>query len=241
MNLKHVLYLCFTCGLLVAAPPNKVIRYEVSYIGIPLLDMTLKWIENDSTVSISYDNQLKPLIAYFHSIHNVYRVSFDKNSFSPFRWSKTVREGDFKFQLNADLSSDRQKVHFSNGHVMDFPKGAFTIFSATHFLAAKATQTDFFPAKVPVFIDGELWVAGAQRFDKVNPHPNYHVDGDEVLIQIDLHYLRGKRVIKKNDVLTSVIASEGTRLLLWVLPDGTYIKAQFGKFPKAVVLNRVKN
>jgi hypothetical protein len=44
----------------------------------------------------------------------------------------------------------------------------------------------------------------------------------------------------KNDILMDVIASEGTQFMLWVERDGTYSKAQFGKFPKAVVLKRLK-
>lgn len=240
MGTRFVLFLCCSLSLL-ASHPKKVINYEVSYIGIPLLDMVLTWEEKDSSVHISYDNKLKPFIAYFHEIHNTYTVEFDKNSFSPLSWSKTVLEGDLQFQLSAERSGYGRTVNFSNGETKDFPTNAYTVFSATHYLASKASQADYFPATIKVFIDGEIWQARAYRFDRDNPHPEHHLESDEILIQTDLHYLSGKSLIADNDILTNVIATEGTQFLLWVTPEGTYTKAQFGRFPKAVLLNMIKN
>ena len=241
MIFKLLLSLCLIWNFVSAAPLKKVIEYEASYIGIPLLDMTLTWVEDDSSVNISYDNKLKPFIAYFHPIHNVYRVHFKRDSFSPLGWSKTVAEGDMKFQLAGERSTDGQTVTFSNGHQAKFPEGGFTVFSATHYLAEHASDINFFPLKIPVFIDGEIWEATARRFDSHQPHPDHDLAGDIVMIQTDLHYIGGKSILGKNDILTSVIATEGTQFLLWVRPDGTYIKAQFGRFPKAVVLSLSNN
>jgi hypothetical protein len=42
---------------------RQVLQYEASYLGIPLLDMTLTTTVTDTSVKISYDNRLKPLIA----------------------------------------------------------------------------------------------------------------------------------------------------------------------------------
>ena len=225
-----------------AFPKNEqVIEYEASYLGIPLLDMTLTWVEDDTSVYISYNNRLKPFIAYFHPIHNVYRVHFRRNDFAPLDWSKTISEGRLQFQLAATLRSDRRSGVFSNGLKFDFPARGMTVFSATHFLASKARDPDFFPVKFPVFIDGEVWEATARRYAAGNPHPEHTLALDQVLIQADLHYLRGKSIIAENDILTSVIATEGTRFMLWVTPDGNYTRAQFGNFPRAVVLRQVKN
>ena len=95
--------------------------------------------------------------------------------------------------------------------------------------------------KIPVFIDGEIWEATAHRYDAATPHRDHSLDMGQVLIETDLHYLSGQSLVKDNDILTSVIATEGTQFLLWVSPDGTYTKAQFGKFPRAVILNQKKN
>lgn len=219
---------------------EKVIYYEVSYLGIPLLDMTLTWVEDDSSVHISYDNQLKPLISFFHPVHNIYRVHFRKDSFKPLNWSKSVSEGNMQFQLDASRSADGKTAYFSSGIKRDFPEHGFTVFSATHLLASQAYNADYFPTRLPIFIDGEIWEASARRYDNTKPHPDHSLAPDQILIQTDLHYLSGRSVIEQNDILTSVIASEGTRFLLWVNPDGTYTRAQFGTFPKAVVLKRVK-
>ena len=220
------------------AANKQVIEYEASYLGIPLLDMTLTWVEDDSSVYVSYDNQLKPYIAYFHPIHNIYEVHFRKDSFKPLEWSKSVSEGDMQFSLQAVRSTSGDKVRFSKGGVMPFPSAGYTVFSATHYLAAKARDQSFFPVKLKVFIDGEVWEATAQRFDHIQTHPDHRLKPGQVIIQADLHYLSGKSLVEKNDILTTVIASEGTQFLLWVTPDGTYTKAQFGSFPKAVVLEQ---
>lgn len=220
-----------------AAENSRNIHYEVSYLGISLLDMTLTWTESDSIVMVRYDNQVKPFIANFHSIHNIYEVEFIKKSFAPLRWSKTIAEGDKQFYLGASVDPGQGQVRYSNAQERGFPEGAFTVFSATHFLASKAGDPAFFPVVIKVFIDGELWEATANRFTSRQQHPDYPVIGDQVLIQADLHFLEGKRVMEANDILMDAIATEGTRFMLWVEADESYSKAQFGEFPKAVVLD----
>ncbi len=241
MRVEFLLCFFLTVSVYALPPAEKVIQYEVSYIGIPLLDMTLTWIEDDSSVYVSYDNQLKPIIAFFHPIHNIYNVHFRQESFVPLSWSKSVSEGNMQFQLAASRSPDGSKILFSNGQHFDFPVGGFTVFSATHYLAAKAGDADFFPTVIPIFIDGETWEATARRFDSLHPHAEYSLNQDQILIQADLHYLGGKSVVSENDILTSVIATEGTQFLLWVTPEGTYTKAQFGRFPQAVTLEQISN
>ena len=226
-------------ALTVAAGDSKRIEYEASYLGIPLLDMTLTWTELDSTVLISYDNQLKSLIGYFHPIHNIYTVRFLRKKYDPLSWSKKISEGSMKFLLSAERSQDGATVKYSNGVKREFPEEGFTVFSATHFLAAKAHDPAFFPNTLNVLIDGEYWKAEVSRYTPASPHPDHTLPQNQTLIQADLHYISGKRVMDENDILMSVIATEGTRFLLWVLPDGTYTKAQFGEFPRAVVLIRL--
>lgn len=233
-----LLILLITINL--ACGKNHRIEYEASYMGIPLLDMTLTWLEDDTSIHVTYDNKLKPFIAFFHPIHNIYEVRFSRHSFSPISWSKRVSEGDLKFSMRADRSLDGASVKYSSGHDYVFPTMGYTVFSATHYLAQNAQNENFFPRKMTIFIDGELWEATAQRFDVTKPHPEHKVDPGHVLVQTNLHYLSGQSLVKKNDILTSVIATEGTQFMLWVSPDGSYKKAQFGTFPKAVILDRVK-
>jgi len=220
------------------AVDTRSIYYEASYLGIPLLDMTLTKATGDSTVQITYDNSLKPLISVFHAIHNVYRVEFYKDSFQPIRWSKDISEGALKFQFSGWKSTQAATVYYSNGQIGDLPPGAFTIFSATHYLAAHAHEIQLFPLKLTILIDGDIWEATAKRYDARSAHLEHHIKPDEVLIQTDLHHVAGHSLIPENDILTNVIATEGTRFLLWVSPDGSYSRAQFGSFPKAVVLQR---
>ncbi|MCF7850645.1 MAG: DUF3108 domain-containing protein [Candidatus Marinimicrobia bacterium] len=226
---------------LLARNKTEVINYEVSYLRIPLVNMTLTWVEDDSTVRVSYENRLKPFINVIHPVHNIYRVEFRKEDFHPLSWSKSISEGDMQFQLSARRSGDGRTVAYSNGSRVAFPADGLTVFSATHFLASKAHDPAFFPTTLPVFIDGELWEATATRYDARHPHPNHGVAPGEILIQTELHYSSGSPLIQRNDVLTNEIAKEGTQFFLWVQKDGTYSRAQFGKFPKAVVLKRLKN
>lgn len=239
--MKKLILVCFSivCCVPVWASPDQTIHYEASYLGIPVLDMTLTWAETDSSIAIQYDNQLKPLIAYFHPIHNIYRVEFLKQSFHPLNWSKSISEGKMQFNLSATLASDSRMAYFSNLQQRSFPEHALTVFSATHYLASKANDAEFFPRRLEVFVDGEIWEAAVTRYSARHPHPHFHCGENQILIQADLHYLRGSRVMQENDVLMSVIASEGTRFMLWVEPDGIYSKAQFGEFPKAVVLEKL--
>lgn len=223
----------------IVAGETTVIPYEASYMGIALLNMTLIWEDQDTTVQITYRNKLKPFVAYFHQLHNTYRVHFDKKSYSPLSWSKNVSEGSMEFILEANRTSGGTSVSYSNGELRAFPDDAFTVFSATHYLASKAHDDNYFPTDLVVFIDGETWNAEVTRYTIMNPHPEIEIEDSQILIQTDLSYRDGTRVMQENDILMDVIAREGTRFMLWVEPDGSYSKAQFGLFPKAVVLDRI--
>ena len=216
-------------------PQNYEMPYEISYLGIPLLDMHLRWVENDSLVSVSYDNRLKPLISFIHPIHNVYEVVFRKSDFYPLSWSKTISEGDLDFYSQMDRQSTT-RILWNNQKSLDFPAQAYTVFSATHFLASQARVKDFFPNQLKVYVDGQVWLAHVKRYDADQPHPKFHVSDAEVLIEAEMHFESGTSVLSSNDVLTKVIATEGTRFMLWVGPDGKFTKAQFGSFPRAVVM-----
>ena len=222
------------------AGEKKVIPYEASYMGIALLDMTLTWEDMDSTVQITYDNQVKPFIGRFHHIHNIYQVHFEKQSYKPISWSKKISEGSMDFFLEGNRPVDGTRVMYSNGATASIPGDAFTVFSATHFLASRAHDAEYFPVDIKVFIDGEIWKATATRYTATQPPPDINLASSQVLIQTDLQYVSGKRVMEENDILMDVIATEGTRFILWVEEDGSYSKAQFGKFPKAVVMERLK-
>ena len=233
------LFLLFMSSIF-AENNKQIIDYEISYLRIPLVNMTLTWVEDDSSVRVSYENRLKPFINFIHPVHNIYRVHFKKDDYYPLNWSKSISEGPMQFQLSARRSLDGTKVAYSNGSSLDFPETGLTVFSATHFLASKAQDPTFFPVDLPVFVDGELWEAQATRFDEQDPHPDHHIRAGEVLIQAELHYLSGSPLLQDNDILTRHIAREGTQFFLWVSPEGIYTKAQFDSFPRAVVLRMKK-
>lgn len=237
MRFLSLLFLLFVSDAFMAEQVE-IIHYEASYLGVPLLDMTMTQVVDDTSISISYDNQLKAYIAYFHPIHNIYKVQYDRVTYEPLRWSKKVSEGRMKFYLAAERSLKDGLVAYSNRLSRQFPQGAFTVFSATHYLASQARYPDHFPMVLSVFIDGELWRALVSRYTQAEPHLDFEIEPGQILIQADLSYQSGDRVMAENDILMDVIATEGTRFMLWVEEDGVFSKAQFGSFPKAVVLER---
>ena len=238
---RYWLILLFSFLALTGQEKKEVLDYEISYLGIPLLDMKLTWVEDDTSVMVSYNNTTKPLINVIVPVHNIYRVHFMKSDYKPLNWAKTVREGNMHFRLSAYRSQNGKQVSYSNGFDLAFPEDGFTVFSATHYLASRAHDENAFPSIISVFIDGELWQVTANRYDSGRPHPDHKVAGDEVLIEAKLSYVGGRPLLEKNDILTDHIAREGSRFLLWVAPDGRYTKAQFGKFPSAVVLRMINN
>jgi len=112
-----------------SAASDHVIRYEASYMGISLLNMTLIWEDLDSTIQITYNNELKPFVAFFHPLHNIYKVRFLKDTYKPLAWSKEVSEGAMNFFLGATRSPDGRQADYSNGAVRAFPEHGFTVFS----------------------------------------------------------------------------------------------------------------
>jgi len=218
-----------------------VVPYVVSYLGIPIIDMVQTIVTKDSLVTISYDNQMRGFFNHLVDLHNVYGVTFVEKSYQPIRWSKQIQEGDLDFSLSARRIPGKNEVRYSDGTKRKMPKGAFTVFSATHYLEHMAGDPEKFPLSLKIYIDGEIWRAQVNRWsDPTHSQLDDHPPGT-VLLRAVLHHDGGKSVVSKNDILTGHIASEGSLFLLWVDSNGQIIRARFGTFPSAVELDLLKN
>jgi len=215
------------------------IHFEVSYLGIPLLDMMGELKKNDSTTSVIYDNTLRPFADVFFDFHTVYQVIYENDSYRPLTWFKKIEEGDLVFDMAVSRDQSSSRVIYEDGQTSTIPDDAFTIFSATHYLVANAHEPGFFPLQMRIFVDGEIWLADIDLHEVIDGNRKPSQDRPELVLKAILHYESGTLIEGGKDMLSRTIARENNTFLIKVSPEGKFHGAVYGKFPRAVELKRI--
>ena len=203
-------------------------HYSVSFLGVPLVDVDQQIRLGEHQITVSYDNRPKPVWdALFVKIHNVYATTYERQTFRPLRWGKTIQEWSFQQQSHGQAQDST--LFWFNGRQFKVPPHTFTIFSAVHFLEAKAFQPDL-PTNIKVFIEGQIWQVSVQhRLETEHQQKLQH-------LILRLGRATGRRLLQKTDILTSHIAKPGSQVDLWVAEAGFIVKGRFGTPPEVVDL-----
>jgi len=217
----------------------KYAQYLVSYLGIPILDTYQEMSKDANFTTVVYINQIKPFWATFQNVRNRYSATFTSVGFTPIRDEKEILEGNFTQSLSGQYSEEMNKVIYSNRQKSPWNKRAYSVLSAVHFLEQESRNLKY-PHTMDIVIEGEIWEAyvthkGAETLEIMNERVNTkHVN-------IVMRPRGGQMILSRTDILMDFLSTAGSRLDLWITDNQQIVRVQVGEFPKAVVLELVKN
>lgn len=214
-------------------------QYLVTYLSIPILD-TYQEISNDSGfTTVVYINQIKSFWATFQNVRNRYSATFSSAEFTPVSDEKEILEGNFKQALFAQYSEELGKVVYSNRQNSPWKKGQYSVLSAVHFLEQESSTLRY-PYRLEIMLEGEVWAAQiTNRGDE-----KLHIIGKSLNanhLHVVMQPQGGQSVLSRTDILMGFLSTAGSTLDLWIADNQQIVRVQVGEFPKAVVLELVKN
>ncbi len=222
-------YILLTLLYLVATLQAQPRHYTVSWLGLPVVDVTVETSSDDSTRQGYYQARTRPWFDKLYSIDNHYWITVDTLSGQPVRYRKQITERGNEREFHTNYRFDIGKVLYANGAERSLEAGDQELFSSLLWvedhqweLGEQLTMT--------VEVEGIFWqvfvICEDIRHDEVS---DVHIA--RVLVRFE-GQLRGEAVLSRTDRLTSMLPGPGNELRLELdLENRQVLALEFGSLP----------
>jgi len=212
--------------VLLSAQP---LSYTVSWLGIPVVDVTITRVNSDTALVAEYRARTRPWFDRLYSVDNRYRIRVDPDSGYPGHYEKQVLEQGRADSLWACYEHNPRRVVYANGLERPWREGTHAFFSALLWVQQHAWQADE-ELVLLVEVEGVLWQVTVQCTEMVAA-----VEPEGPLVAVTARFDRqvsGEPVLSTTDILTYMLPGVGHRLRFGLNPERQEIEwAEFGSRP----------
>lgn len=211
--------------LLTAQP----LSYTVSWLGIPVVDVTIAVVDSDTIYQAEYHAQTQRWFDHFYSVDNRYRIWVDPETGVPRHYEKQILERGRADSLWAHYERNPLRVVYGNGLESPWREGAHTLFSALLWVQLRDWKAGE-ERILLVEVEGVVWQVTAVCMDLASPGKP-----EVPLVEIRVHFDRqvyGEPVLSTTDILTYMLPGAGHRLRFGLDPQRDEVLwAEFGSRP----------
>ncbi len=192
--------------VLLSAQP---LSYTVSWLGIPVVDVTITLAESDSNCYAEYHAQTRPWFNRFYSVDNRHRIWVDPAEGYPLRYEKRILDRGRADSLWASYEQNPRKVVYANGLVRPWREGTHTLFSALLWVQ-RHDWTAGEEIVLEVEVEGVVWQVSAVCSGVIGAREN----GGTVMEILTCfeQQLYGEPILSTTDILTNMLPGEGHQL-----------------------------
>ncbi|MBA7598526.1 hypothetical protein ES703_05544 [subsurface metagenome] len=192
--------------ILLSAQP---LSYTVSWLGIPVVDVTITLAESDSSCHAEYHAQTRPWFNNLYSVDNRHRIWVDPAEGYPLRYEKRILERGRADSLWARYDRNSRQVVYANGLIRPWRESAHSLFSALlwvqrHDWTAGEEQI------LQVEVEGVVWQVSAACKGVIGAREK----GGSVM-EIRTRFERqlyGEPILSTTDILTHMLPGKGHQL-----------------------------
>lgn len=223
--------------LLLAALPvigvSQPLEYTVSWMGVPVVDVTIDTSEDEHGRYTEYQAQTRTWFNRIYSVDNRYRIWVDDAHERPVRYKKWILERGNRDSLLAryDLKNPPGAI-YSNGAKLPWTPKRQTFFSALVWLQHHDWELKERHV-LEVEVEGVIWEVELICQSSIGDDT-----GDMINVVIVAHFrdrLQGKPVLATTDVLTYMLPGEGNQLQFGLdMQNDLILWAEFGSWPLLV-------
>ena len=212
-----------------ALPATDTLSYTVSWLGLPVVDLTIAGEASDSAWVVVYRTRTRRWFERIYSVDNRYRIAVDSASGYPLRYEKDIRERRRGRHFWAQYDSTTRLVTYANGLQRPFPVGTHSLFSALVWIQRHPWELDE-ERPLLVEIEGVTWQVDV-RCTAVASSSRTHGP----LVKVEVRFgaqVSGEPVLSTTDILTRMLPGEGHQLRFGVDPERQVVKwVEFGPRP----------
>ncbi|MFC1543333.1 DUF3108 domain-containing protein [Candidatus Neomarinimicrobiota bacterium] len=189
--------------------PAQSLSYTVSWLGVPVVDVTITMTESDSSNHAGFHARTRSWFDRFYSVDNRYRIWVEPIGGYPIRYEKSILERGQADSLWAQYEQGRQRVVFANGLERPWREDTHALFSALLWIQ-KHNWTIGEEQDLLVEVEGVVWRVSSRCLDELNAGNSM---GPIVEMQARFEQqLYGEPVLSTTDILTHMLPGEGHRL-----------------------------
>ncbi len=213
-------------------PAADSLAYTVSWLGVPVVDVTIRHLEDPGPPHVEYRARTRSWFDRFYSVDNRYSIWLDPATGAPARYEKEVLERGRRDDLWALFDKDSRTITYANGLHRPWPPGAHTLFSALLWLQKHPWSLDE-ELPLQVEVEGVFWRVST-RCTALIP-TGQPADTLAVLEARFEERVSGEPVLSTTDVLTAMLPGKGHRLRIGVDPARQEVVwVEFGPRPLQV-------
>ncbi len=212
--------------VILAAQP---LSYTVSWLGIPVVDVTITIAQSDSNCYAEYHAQTRPWFNHLYSVDNYHRIWVDPAEGYPIRYEKHINENGHADSLWANYEHNPRRVVYANGLVRPWREGAHSLFSGLLWVQ-RHPWIDGEERVLQVEVEGVIWqvTVSCPDADDTGEQGSSPV---KMWARFDWK-LYGEPVLSTTDILTHMLPGEGHRLRFGLDREQNDVKwIEFGSIP----------
>lgn len=191
--------------LLVSQP----ISYTVSWLGVPVVDVTIELVEADGYSQADYRAQTRSWFETFYAVKNLYQIWVDPESGLPIRYEKRILEDGNADSLWASYEQNPRRVVYSNGLERPWQRDGHSLFSALLWVQ----QHDWSVGEehnLLVEVEGVVWEVSTVCTEAAEGGED---DGRVVEMQARFErQMYGEPILSTTDILTRMLPGEDKQL-----------------------------
>lgn len=217
-------------GPLVAAAQTRT--YTVSWLGLPVVDVTITHSVQDSLRNSHYQARTRPWFNSFYSVDNQYWIFQDTLSGQLVRYRKQIKERTRRREFEARYRFDIGQVVYSNGATRPLEPGDQSLLSALQWVESHSWETGQ-QRELVVEVEGVFWLVSA-RCEEVRQRDDSLSTVARVTARFE-RQLRGEPVLSSTDLLTALLPGPGHELRFELdLERRLVLSLEFGSLPFVV-------
>ncbi len=199
--------ICMFClsSFLVAQP----LSYTVSWLGVPVVNVTIDLVEEDGYNQADYRAQTLSWFESFYSVNNLYQIWVDPEGGYPIRYEKRILEDGNADSLWASYEQNPRRVLYSNGLERPWQRDGHSLFSALLWVQ----QHDWKIGEehsLLVEVEGVVWEVSTVCTEAAEGEED---DGHVVEMQASFErQMYGEPVLSTTDILTRLLPGEENQL-----------------------------
>ncbi|MEE9466267.1 MAG: DUF3108 domain-containing protein [Candidatus Neomarinimicrobiota bacterium] len=214
---------------LVVALQAQPSHYMISWLGLPVVDVTVESNPGDSTLKGHFQARTRPWFDTFYSVDNQYWILLDKLSGQPVAYRKEITERDNQREFHVDYRFQAGKVVYANGAERSLEAGDQNLFGALLWVERHRWEEGEQQALV-VEVEGIFWRVSAVC-DDIRRDEATATSIARVVIRFQ-ERLRGEAVLSRTDILTGVLPGVGNELRFEVdMQRRQILSIEFGFLP----------
>jgi hypothetical protein len=226
-DMRGFLFLWIWCTTVCSVLEGQNNNYVVSWLGIPVVDITVTIEPGDTVIQGIYTAKTRKWFDPIYSVDNRYNITCDASNYYPLKYAKQIIEKGNKSSFSSDYKVGDGLTDYSNGLQRTFPVGYYNLLSSLLWVERR-NWLEGERHDIRIEIEGTLWHV-ALHCRKISKE----AAGSKAEIEaLFVAQVAGEPVLSHTDIVTHRLPVVGNKMVFFMQLEHKLVEAiEFGRPP----------